>query len=163
MSDDSKREPDTGLKRPLSPPKNFSQFDAALSKITPLKAPAVLKRSRLLKQMEKAGDKRLLLILGQAAQGKSTLAASHIETSLLPAAWLNLDQSDSDPVNLFHWLISAFQQSLPDLPFSSLRALPPLPEGRGWRFPSSGSGQRRFSDRSGNLFNWFWTDWIVSI
>jgi LuxR family transcriptional regulator, maltose regulon positive regulatory protein len=129
MSTDPKRDLIIDRKPPFSFPKNFSQFDTALSKITPPKAPAVLIRPRLLRQIEKAGEKRLILILGQAAQGKSTLAACHIETSLLPAAWLNLDQSDSDPANLFHWLVSAFQHSLPDLPFLSLRALPSIAQG----------------------------------
>jgi hypothetical protein len=85
-----------------------------LSKITPPRVPGILPRSRLIEQICKNQDKRLLLILGQAAQGKSTLAAVYAGTQETPVAWLNLDQGDSDPVNLFYGIINAFQHCLPD-------------------------------------------------
>lgn len=71
-----------------------------ISKITPPYLPQILPRPRLLDLLEKNKDKKLILILGQAAQGKTTLAASYVKTSKIPTAWLNLDQPDSDPINL---------------------------------------------------------------
>jgi ATP/maltotriose-dependent transcriptional regulator MalT len=50
----------------------------SVSKYTPPRLPRILYRSRLLKLIEQNKDKKLLLILGQAAQGKSTLAASYV-------------------------------------------------------------------------------------
>jgi len=52
------------------------KFSANISKITPPHLPQILIRPRLLNFIEKNKDKKLILILGQAAQGKSTLAAS---------------------------------------------------------------------------------------
>ena len=57
--------------------------------------------------------------MGQAAQGKTTLVASHVKTAKIHYAWLNLDQSDSDPVNLYHSIIQSLEHELkePDLSF----------------------------------------------
>ncbi|MEW6184854.1 MAG: hypothetical protein AB1585_03840 [Thermodesulfobacteriota bacterium] len=76
------------------------------TKIVPPRVPGVLPRPRLMEQISNNQDKRLLFILGQAAQGKSTLAAGYAATQGVPVAWLNLDQGDSDPINLFYWLIN---------------------------------------------------------
>jgi two-component SAPR family response regulator len=100
-----------------------------LLKISPPKVRGVLHRPRLIEQINKYQDKRLLLILGQAAQGKSTLAAGYVATLENPVAWLNLDQGDSDPVNLFYWIVNAFQFILPDLDLSSLRSYPSTSRG----------------------------------
>ena len=61
-----------------------------ISKITPPLMPQVLNRPRLLSFLESSNDKRLILILGQAAQGESTLAASYAKRSTVPTAWMNL-------------------------------------------------------------------------
>lgn len=74
--------------------------------------PPILHRSRLFDLLEKNQDKKLILILGQAAQGKTTLVASYVKTSKIPSAWLNLDQSDSDPINLYHSIIQSLQYVL---------------------------------------------------
>ncbi|MEW6186371.1 MAG: AAA family ATPase, partial [Thermodesulfobacteriota bacterium] len=99
------------------------------SKISPPKVPNILHRPRLLAQINKNKDKRLIFILGQAAQGKSTLAASYVATQEVPVAWLNLDQGDSDPVNLFYWLINAFQSILSKRDFSFLKSYPSMTQG----------------------------------
>ena len=82
---------------------------ASISKITPPYLPPILNRSRLLDLLEKNKDKKLILIMGQAAQGKTTLAASYVKTSKIPTAWLNLDQSDSDPINLLRLIVNSLQ------------------------------------------------------
>ena len=46
-----------------------------IAKITPPRLPQVLERPRLIERLEQNQDKKLILILGQAAQGKSTLQA----------------------------------------------------------------------------------------
>lgn len=71
----------------MEPPKT----SLSVSKITPPRLPKILYRSRLLKLIEQNRDKKLLLILGQAAQGKSTLAASYVHDLEIPLyrEWIN--------------------------------------------------------------------------
>ena len=57
-----------------------------ISKITPPRVHNILDRPRLMERFEHNTDKRVMLILGQAAQGKSTLAASYVQRSQIPAA-----------------------------------------------------------------------------
>ncbi len=91
-----------------------------VSKITPPHLSHVLARPRLLDLLEKNKDKRLILILGQAAQGKTTLVASQAKASERPSAWINLDKLESDPVNLFYLMIQSLQYVLKDIDFSPL-------------------------------------------
>jgi len=96
------------------------KFSANISKITPPHLPQILIRPRLLNFIEKNKDKKLILILGQAAQGKSTLAASYVKTSKIPSAWMNLDKEDSGPANLFYLMVQSLQHVLKDINFSHL-------------------------------------------
>jgi LuxR family maltose regulon positive regulatory protein len=95
-----------------------------LSKITPPSLPQILYRLRLLNLLEKNKDKKLILILGQAAQGKTTLAASYVKTSKIQSAWMNLDKEESDPVNLFHLIVQSLQYVLKEIDFSHLLSYP---------------------------------------
>jgi ATP/maltotriose-dependent transcriptional regulator MalT len=99
-----------------------------LAKITPpqLLTKRILARPRLTEILKQHQDSRLLLILGQAAQGKSTLAAAHVDASDLPTAWINLGPEDGDPVNLFYLLVQSLQQVLPETDLSSVLAYPSL-------------------------------------
>jgi ATP/maltotriose-dependent transcriptional regulator MalT len=96
-----------------------------ISKVTPPSLPPILHRSRLLDLLEKNKDKKLILILGQAAQGKTTLAASYVKTSKSPSAWVTLGEEDSDPYTLFHTILQSLQQVLKDVDFSHIRPHPP--------------------------------------
>ncbi len=95
-----------------------------ISKITPPVLHQVLDRPRLLNLLEQNRDKRLIIILGQAAQGKSTLAASYAKTSDVPTAWINLDREDSDPVNLFYLMVQSLQRTFEQTDFSPLFSCP---------------------------------------
>ncbi|MEA3435397.1 MAG: BTAD domain-containing putative transcriptional regulator [Thermodesulfobacteriota bacterium] len=97
-----------------------------ITKITPPRLPIILYRSRLIDCLEKNKDKRLIFILGQAAQGKSTLAGSYVNTSDIPSAWINLGKEDSDPVNLFYSIAHALQHVLKDIDFSPLLSYPSI-------------------------------------
>jgi len=101
----------------------------SISKITPPRLPNILYRPRLLESIEKNKDKRLILILGQAAQGKSTLAASHVKESEVPSAWINLNRDDSEPVNLFYSTVHALQHVFPDIDLHSLLSYPSISMG----------------------------------
>lgn len=98
----------------------------------------VIYRKRLHALLESNSDKRVILIQGQAAQGKSTLIASYLNHNSLPSpsqtapqkidrtegqtashksghvttVWLHLDQNESDHTNLFDLLINALLQRM---------------------------------------------------
>lgn len=90
------------------------------SKVLPPRLPAILNRDRLMERLLQDADKRLICIVGQPAQGKSTLAACYANASHTPVAWINLDRDDSDAVNLFHLMAQALQHARgQDRPFTS--------------------------------------------
>ena len=101
----------------------------SISKIMPPQVPAILQRPRLIESLEKNGHKRLTLILGQAAQGKSTLAASFVNRSEIPSAWINLSRDDSEPVDLFYSTVHALQHVLPDIDLHALLSYPSMSMG----------------------------------
>jgi ATP/maltotriose-dependent transcriptional regulator MalT/DNA-binding SARP family transcriptional activator len=74
--------------------------------------------------LEENQDKNLILILGQAAQGKSTLAASYAQKSETPWAWMNLGIEESDPVNLFYLSVQSLQYALNDVDLSPIQDYP---------------------------------------
>ncbi|MBF0411584.1 MAG: hypothetical protein HQK70_02595 [Desulfamplus sp.] len=91
----------------------------------------VILRHRLYSLLDSNRDKRLVLVQGQAAQGKSTLIASYLgnislksteqtgetlpykiefNTPQVTSVWLHLSQRESDHTNLFDLMINAFSQ-----------------------------------------------------
>jgi ATP/maltotriose-dependent transcriptional regulator MalT len=95
-----------------------------IAKITPPRLSQVLDRHRLIRRLEQNQDKKLILILGQAAQGKSTLAASYVQRSKILSAWINLSKEEADPVNLFQVLVQSLQYALPEVDLSVLSGYP---------------------------------------
>jgi len=95
-----------------------------IAKITPPRLPQVLERPRLIERLEQNQDKKLVLILGQAAQGKSTLAASYAQRSKIPSAWINLSPDEADPVNLFYLIVQSLQHVLKQVDLSPLQDYP---------------------------------------
>ena len=77
-------------------------------KITPPRLARVLDRNHLTEFIHENIQQKSVLILGQAAQGKSSLAASYLEKTDLTWAWINVDHQDSDPARLFQSLTQAF-------------------------------------------------------
>jgi LuxR family maltose regulon positive regulatory protein len=100
------------------------RFPLTISKITPPRFPHVLQRTRLIEILRQHQGKKLILILGPAAQGKSTLAISWINTCKTPTAWINLGPEEADPVNLFYLLVRALERALPAVDFSVLLGYP---------------------------------------
>ncbi len=96
-----------------------------ISKITPPYLPQISDRPRLLNLLEKNKDKKLILILGQAAQGKSTLASCYVKSLKIPSVWINLDKEDSDPINLYYLIVQSLQRVLTDTDFSHLLSYSP--------------------------------------
>jgi len=96
------------------------QAIAGTSKITPPRLQRIVERPRLLEMLEREKEKPLVLVLGQAAQGKSTLVASYSERCKRPSAWINLGREESDPVNLFRLVVQSVQHALKDGDLSGL-------------------------------------------
>ncbi|MBF0242590.1 MAG: hypothetical protein HQK64_08955 [Desulfamplus sp.] len=86
----------------------------------------LIDRPRLYKLLNSNRDKQLILVQGQAAQGKSTLIASYLSRYVLTSTsdsclgseslkiipvWLNLSQRESDHTNLFDLIINALLQT----------------------------------------------------
>ncbi|MFH1156246.1 MAG: BTAD domain-containing putative transcriptional regulator [Pseudomonadota bacterium] len=103
-------------------------------------------RERLFALMRDYDKKSVILVTGQAAQGKSTLVASFLRLEGDLTAWIHLDQEDSDPANLFCLLITALKTSIPALE----DILSP-----GYSQPSLGPGQEiwRYRDVLRNAFH----------
>ena len=72
-------------------------------------------RPRLVRQVAVADQARVVLITGQAAQGKTTLAAELGRQPGPACAWMHLDAADRDPVNFFRLLVHALSAAWPQL------------------------------------------------
>ncbi|MFH1984223.1 MAG: BTAD domain-containing putative transcriptional regulator [Pseudomonadota bacterium] len=115
-----------------------------LTKITPPVTPHVLRRQLLNARLDAAPQKRVVLVLGQAAQGKSTLVADYLSQKDTPAAWLHLDSTDADPVNFFLLLVNALTLALKGITADVHLASPPVTLG-----PKA--GRQRYRERIGRL------------
>ncbi len=69
----------------------------------------IVGRARLLQQLDRAADRRLILISTPPGYGKSTLAAQWVHASSRPFAWISLDETDNDPVSFFRYAVAAVQ------------------------------------------------------
>lgn len=95
------------------------------SRISPPSGPKILSRPRLLDLFNQNEEKKLFLIIAQAAQGKSTVAAAwYARDNGRPSAWINLEAEDSDPVNLYYLLVRALHQERKEKKTTALLSLP---------------------------------------
>jgi len=80
------------------------------ARVTPPRLPKALPRPHLIKRLCENDDKRVLVVIGQAAQGKTTLACLYAEAAGSRTSWINLHPEDSDAVNLFHVILQSLRQ-----------------------------------------------------
>ncbi len=85
-----------------------------------------VRRQRLFHILDSQFHKGKFLITGQAAQGKSTLAASYLEEMELPVLWLALCEDDNDHTRLFHRMENGIHR-LADTRAEKSAITPPLP------------------------------------
>src|SRR3990172_2638753 len=79
--------------------------------------PRVVARTRLIERLNEglsAGGK-LTLISAPAGFGKTTLVSEWVAGRGQPAAWLSLDDGDSDPTRFLTYLIAALQTIAPNI------------------------------------------------
>lgn len=68
----------------------------------------------LLARLETAGSRPLTLLVAPAGYGKTALVAHWLEGRAGLAAWLSLDQTDSDPVVFATYLVAAVRTAIPE-------------------------------------------------
>jgi LuxR family maltose regulon positive regulatory protein len=69
-----------------------------------------LPRPHLIQWLDNHLDQRLILISAPAGYGKTSLLAEFLAKTDLPAAWYQLDPSDSDPYTFMTYLIEALRR-----------------------------------------------------
>jgi LuxR family maltose regulon positive regulatory protein len=79
----------------------------------PPELPAVVPRERLFRRLQAAPGPGLVAVIGQAAQGKTTLVAHYLAVRSLPAAWLHLDPGSAQSTRFYHLLTRALAAALP--------------------------------------------------
>ncbi|MEO1443031.1 MAG: AAA family ATPase, partial [Chloroflexota bacterium] len=77
--------------------------------------PHPVERSRLLAKITRGAHGKITLISAPAGSGKTTLVSGWLHTSAQPAAWLSLDENDSDPARFLMYLIAALQGIAPEI------------------------------------------------
>ncbi len=76
---------------------------------TPYPSPHIfdaVKRQRLFDLLNENYQQRNILVIGQAAQGKTTLVASYLEAAPEPVLWFQLSRDDNDQALLFERLVN---------------------------------------------------------
>src|SRR5262245_19517710 len=95
----------------------------------PLPRPKAVPRSRLIEQLNEGLHRKLILVSAPAGFGKTSLISAWIASIQKPAAWLSLDDCDSDLSRFLSYLIAASQTIAPTLGAGLVPALqsPPPP------------------------------------
>ncbi|CAN5776547.1 LuxR C-terminal-related transcriptional regulator [soil metagenome] len=77
--------------------------------------PRVVLRPRLIECLNEGMNSRLTLICAPAGFGKSTLISEWLAGCRRPAAWLSLDEGDSDPTRFLAYLVAALRTVAADI------------------------------------------------
>jgi ATP/maltotriose-dependent transcriptional regulator MalT/DNA-binding SARP family transcriptional activator len=96
------------------------------SKFGESQTPVLVERGRLIRKLDTDQGRRIVLIAAQAAQGKTTLAASYLAASRERAAWVHLEKKDSDIANLFYLAVHALEQAFPGEDLSGFLKAPAM-------------------------------------
>lgn len=73
----------------------------------------LVRRTRLLDQLNHGCDLPLTLVMAPAGSGKTTLLSDWLDACPCPSAWLSLDESDSDPGVFLSYFIAAIRTLFP--------------------------------------------------
>jgi ATP/maltotriose-dependent transcriptional regulator MalT len=94
--------------------------------------PKIILRSRLIERLNEGMHCKLTLISAPAGFGKTTLVSEWVAACERQAAWLSLDEGDSDPARFLAYLVAALQTIKAEIGAGLLGALqspqPPPPE-----------------------------------
>lgn len=117
------------------------------SKLSPPRIQSPLIRKHLIRRLEVGPGRRLTIIQGRAAQGKTTLMATYVAQSKMPFAWVNLDSEESDPAALYHLIVLALAPYLPKNGLLQLMSYPTINMG-----PRQAMSRRK--EWAAALFQW---------
>ncbi len=92
------------------------------SKFLAPRTPGRFYRQRLLERLDQHEPARIVLLVGQAGQGKSTLAACYARLTGRPKAWINIDPADEDPISFMLALIGAVKAGNSGTDFNRLES-----------------------------------------
>ncbi len=90
----------------------MDQINSGLKKITRPVLTKVIERKRLFRILDHRKNCTVTWISGIAGSGKTTLAASYLDTRHIPCLWYRLDERDSDPATFFYYFRNASQKAL---------------------------------------------------
>jgi LuxR family maltose regulon positive regulatory protein len=85
--------------------------------------PNLVLRPRLIERLDEGRYRKLALISAPAGFGKTTLVSGWLAGGERPAAWLSLDEGDSDPARFLTYLVAALQTLATGIGASALAAL----------------------------------------
>jgi LuxR family maltose regulon positive regulatory protein len=77
--------------------------------------PGLVSRPRLIERLNAGLHCKLTLVSAAAGFGKTTLVSEWVAGRSQPAAWLSLDEGDSDPARFLAYLIAALQTVAPKI------------------------------------------------
>jgi DNA-binding SARP family transcriptional activator len=83
-----------------------------IAKITRPRLQSALPRKRLLDLLNK-GRTPVTWVMGPGGSGKTTLAASWLDTRKMPCLWYQIDEGDGDTASFFYYLGLAAQKAAP--------------------------------------------------
>lgn len=89
--------------------------------------PRIVHRPHLIERLTEGLHHKLTLISAPAGFGKTTLVGEWLAQSDRPAAWLSLDEGDSDPTRFLTCLIAALQTIAPNIGKGVLKVLQATP------------------------------------
>ncbi|MBA2345855.1 MAG: tetratricopeptide repeat protein [Rubrobacter sp.] len=90
--------------------------------VPPLRS-RIVPRPCLIERLNEGLDRRLTLICAPAGFGKTTLVSEWLAGCGRPAAWLSLDEGDSDPTRFLAYLVAALQTIASDIGEGALGVL----------------------------------------
>ena len=90
---------------------------------TPPPRPRIVLRPHLTDRLNEGLQRRLTLVSAPAGFGKTTLLSDWLAGCGRPAAWLSLDEGDSDPTRFLSYLVAALQTIAPNIGEGVLGAL----------------------------------------